>query len=132
MDSRINTAAAALPKLEGLIKVRFMEWTTSPGDIKSYDEELFYDEKTKDIYVALTITTKVNRRVTEKSLIVRITAKGLVELLESAELIELDLEDITHLSFSIAKKVIDAMTAEKTLKSALKTSIVLNDVVVHN
>lgn len=117
MDKRINAAAAAFPKLEPLIQGHLQR---SSEELVCIDEELFYQTSSRDIYVALTFSDS-------SQLIAKVPHDGQPTILDAATLLELDLEDITHIIPHAIVQVLRNQQTMKQLRAALHTSCLFVD-----
>lgn len=130
MDKRINAAAAAFPKLEPVIQ-GFIQ-RSLPAELTCTEEEIFYDARNRDVYVALSFEARLDGAVFDRQLIVHCPfPDGKLEILDQDSLIERDLEDITHI---IPLAVLQALKNEVlnlNLIAALTTSSLLLDKTCH-
>lgn len=128
MEKQINAAAIALPKLEPVLAAYARQHL--PAKLDCIDEEVFYDSKTGEIYVALTFLATLDNVGDHKMLVVRFPPQEMsrpaISSLESV--LELDLEDITHLLPQTIRQVLKNQYLALQLKTALQTSVILIDV----
>lgn len=123
-DHRISEAANALPRAAFLLRPKLLEWVNSPNEMENLQEELFFDPRTHDVYLSITI----NLGPSGQSFVAKIPQLGLAHEMSASAIALLELDDISHLIDDVARKLIsdNNLNAAK-IKSVLKASVLLNE-----
>lgn len=127
-DHKIAFAARALSKLEPLSWQRMIEGLAAPGTLVSHDEEIFYDGEKCDVYVAVTVACLILGAVIEATYVFCFPIIGEFYPISMDDLINKEVDDISHLKEEIALKAIELKKTVITLKTILRASRVLTQI----